>query len=168
MTAGTKFSRNAGRMLAGYMVLVSLFALGANAQVGPFGAPPPNVATAATPAKFPNLSWNASLTANVTYDAYRGIAPGGPYGKINAAPITVTSYRDAAASFGVLNYYVVLAKDATGKTSVYSNETSATAVAPTTGSPDPPTQLNAVVAFLEKMGKAIFAALRFLPRHIFG
>lgn len=130
------------------------------AQLGPGGPPPPNVAVAGTPAKFANLTWNASLTANVTYDAYRGTVSGGPYGKINVAPIAVTNYRDTTASFGVQNFYVVVAKDSAGQTSTWSNETSATAIAATPGSPGPATQLNAVLAFLVKVGKAIFAGLK--------
>lgn len=139
-----------------------------SAQLGPGGPPPPNVAVAGVPAKFPTLNWNPSVTVNVTYDTFRGIVPGGPYGKVNVAPIPVTTYRDTTAVPGVQNYYVIVAKDATGLTSTWSNEVSATAVAATAGSPGPATQVNAVVAVLIKVGKGIIFALTFGRVNLFG
>lgn len=148
--------------------LVAALGTTALAQVGTGGAPPPNVAQ---PDKFPNLWWSASTSTGVTYDVYRGVNPGGPYGKINGAPISSAAtqqnpYRDTSASFGLKNYYAIVAvRTSDGQSSVYSNEVNATAVQ---GSPAPPTQVNAVVALLEKVGKAIFAVISWIPRHIFG
>lgn len=139
---------------------ICIMAVPASAQVGSGPAPP----SAPTPDKYGNLSWNASTTSNVTYNVYRGIVAGGTKGRVNPAPVTVLTYRDATAStppptFGQLNFYCITAQNTSGVESVCSNEASATAVQ---GSPAAPTNLNIVLAFLEKIGSGIFAALKFL------
>lgn len=68
-----------------------------------------------------SLSWIASTSSNVTgYNVYRGIAPGGPYAKVNSALIAGTSYTDNSVLPGQTYYYVATAVDSGGNESAYS------------------------------------------------
>ena len=140
-------------------ILLCTFSL--HAQVGTGPAPTLN----AVRDKFPSLSWTASTSTVSGYNVYRGIVAGGTKGRVNTALVTTLTYRDATAAFGTQNFYVVEAVNSSGVESVPSNEVSATAVQ---GSPAPPTGLNAVLAFLEDVGKAIFAALKFVGSGFLG
>lgn len=132
------------------------------AQLGSGSAPP----TSAQADKFPTLTWTASTSSGVTYNVYRGIAAGGAKGKLNVAPVTVTTYRDTTATFGVQDFYTVTAlRTSDSVESVQSNEVSATAIQ---GSPAPPTSVNAVVAVLIKIGKGIIFAITFGRVNLFG
>lgn len=78
-----------------------------------------------------SLSWTASTSSVVGYNVYRGTISGGPYTlKLNAAPVTGTTYTDAAVASGQGYYYVVTAVDAAGTESAYSTQASATIPTP--------------------------------------
>jgi hypothetical protein len=69
------------------------------------------------------LTWTASTSSNVTgYNMYRGTQTGGPYTKISAFPVAVTSFADAAVQSGQTYYYVATAVDSSNNESAYSNE----------------------------------------------
>jgi hypothetical protein len=71
------------------------------------------------------LSWAAS-TSNVSgYNVYRGTSNGGPYSKVNGAPVTGLSYTDSSVAASTTYYYVTTAVDSEGVESIYSNQASA-------------------------------------------
>jgi HYDIN/CFA65/VesB-like, Ig-like domain/Immunoglobulin domain/Cep192 domain 4/Immunoglobulin I-set domain len=72
------------------------------------------------------LSWTASTSAVIGYNAYSGTKPGGPYTKLTPTPTPGTSYTDSTVQTGLTYYYVVTAVDSAGTESPYSNEVSAT------------------------------------------
>ena len=81
------------------------------------------VVTAATQGGQVQLSWTASNGA-VSYNIYRGLAPGGedpaPYATVNNA----TAFTDAGVASGLTYYYLVTAVDFSGE-SAFSNEVAA-------------------------------------------
>jgi len=98
----------------------------------------PSVARAtqlvATPGNaFVNLSWTASPTIGATYDVYRVLDfPNLTYTKLNPSPLTTTSFSDTTAINAKTYYYYVVALDAAGFESAWSNFNSDCAV----GGPD--------------------------------
>lgn len=68
-----------------------------------------------------DLSWTASTTAGATYDVYRSGNPNGPYAKVNSAPVTGTTYADTSVINATKYYYYVVALDAEGFESRWSN-----------------------------------------------
>jgi len=71
------------------------------------------------------LNWNASTSSDVvSYSAYRGSTPGGPYALV-ASAISGLSYADMSVQAGVTYYYVVTATSSNGQESVDSNEAKA-------------------------------------------
>ena len=70
------------------------------------------------------LSWSETVGA-ASYDVYRSPLSGGGYFKVNAEPVTGTSFTDTSAENGRLWHYVVRALDAAGNESGPSNEASA-------------------------------------------
>jgi hypothetical protein len=74
------------------------------------------------------LSWTASTSVVVGYNAYRSSISGGPYTKLNSAPDASTTFTDSSVVSGQTYYYVVTAVDSNNVESVYSNQ--ATAVIP--------------------------------------
>jgi kumamolisin len=97
-------------------------------------APPPNL-TASAGNGTVTLSWTAS-TGATSYNVYRGTTKGGESSTPIASGITATTYTDDTVTNGVLYYYKVSAINSFGST--FSNEVSATPVAPTlaiTGGP---------------------------------
>jgi fibronectin type 3 domain-containing protein len=72
------------------------------------------------------LSWTASISQVVGYNAYRSTTSNGTYSKLNTSLITTTSYTDQAVLSGVTYYYVTTAVDSQGNESVYSNQATAT------------------------------------------
>jgi len=144
------------------LAAITLYVSPALAQLGSGPTPPAN----AQLDKFPTLNWTASTSSGVTYNVYRGIIAGGNKGRINVAPVTVTTYRDTAAAFGTLNFYTVTAQRTSDSVeSVQSNEVSAIA---SQGSPTPPTGVNVVVAVLIKIGKGVIYAVTFGRINLFG
>lgn len=81
------------------------------------------------------LTWNASTTAGVNYNIYRGTVSGGPYTKLNSTPIVGLTYSDTTGVGGTKYFYVETAvctaacpAGISGE-SVFSNEASATFLA---------------------------------------
>jgi len=72
------------------------------------------------------LSWTGSTSSVMGYYIYRGIQTGGPYAKLNATPVSLTTYTDSSVQAGQTYFYVATAVDSNNVESSYSNETSAT------------------------------------------
>jgi len=87
-----------------------------------------------------SLSWTASTSVVAGYNVYRGTVTGGPYTKLNTAPITALAYTDTTGAGGTKYFYVATAVDSAGVESIYSNEASAIFLSP----PLPPAALAAV------------------------
>jgi hypothetical protein len=76
-----------------------------------------------------SLRWNASTSTNLKgYYVYRADVAGGAYAKLNATPVSTTSYADRSVASGRTYYYVTTAVDTNNIESAYSNQ--ATAVVP--------------------------------------
>jgi len=71
------------------------------------------------------LSWVASTTTVAGYYVYRGSASGGPYTRLNASAVSLTSFTDSSVLSATTYYYVTTAVDSTGAESVNSNEVAA-------------------------------------------
>ena len=69
-----------------------------------------------------SATWNYSGQDPAGYHLYRGTTSGGPYAKINGSAIDTNSYLDSNVTNGASYYYVVVAVDAAGNESTYSNE----------------------------------------------
>jgi fibronectin type 3 domain-containing protein len=77
-----------------------------------------------------SLTWTGSTSANVKgYNLYRAEIGGAAYAKMNAVPLTTTSYVDGSVMSGRTYYYVATAVDSSDVESEYSNQ--ATAPVPT-------------------------------------
>ncbi len=72
------------------------------------------------------LSWTASRSQVVGYNAYRSSQSKGPYTRLNSARITGTSYTDVNVQSGATYYYATTAVNAQGIESAYSNQAVAT------------------------------------------
>jgi Concanavalin A-like lectin/glucanases superfamily len=72
------------------------------------------------------LSWTASTSQVVGYNAYRSTTSNGTYTKLNSALVTSTTYSDQNVQSGSTYYYVTTAVDSQGNESVYSNQAVAT------------------------------------------
>jgi len=78
-----------------------------------------------------SLSWAASPSPNIAgYNIYRGTTAGGPYGKLNAMPVSGNTYTDQNVALGDTYFYVTTAVGRQNVESVASNE--ARAVMPLT------------------------------------
>jgi hypothetical protein len=80
---------------------------------------------AAPPQHSVSLSWNASTSSVVGYNAYRGSVTGGPYTKISSVLNASTNYVDNSVQAGQTYYYVTTAVDGSGVESGYSNQVKA-------------------------------------------
>jgi Abnormal spindle-like microcephaly-assoc'd, ASPM-SPD-2-Hydin len=67
------------------------------------------------------LAWGASSSVVDGYNVYRSSTSGGPYTRINAAPVTALIFGDTNVAAGQTYYYVVTGTVA-GVESPYSNE----------------------------------------------
>jgi len=72
------------------------------------------------------LSWTASTSSVMSYYVYRGTQTGGPYSKLNATPVSLTTYTDSSVQAGQTYFYVATSVDSSNVESGFSNETSAT------------------------------------------
>ena len=72
-----------------------------------------------------DLSWTEFATVVRGYNVYRGIRSGGPYTKLNPAPVAVTTYTDSGVQPGQTYFYVTTAIDSTNLETRHSNEISA-------------------------------------------
>lgn len=78
-----------------------------------------------------NLLWTANVEPILAgYNVYRAIGPGGPYTKLNGAPVASADYTDLSVQQGVVYYYVVRAQSTTGDEGANSNEAVASANPP--------------------------------------
>jgi fibronectin type 3 domain-containing protein len=94
-------------------------------------APAAPTGLAATPGNAQiSLSWNASAGAT-SYSVYRGTSANGESTTAIASGLTTTTYTNTGLTNGTAYYYKVKATNSVG-TSGYSNEASATPVAPPT------------------------------------
>jgi hypothetical protein len=71
------------------------------------------------------LSWDASTSAVIGYNVYRGIQSGGPYQLLTTSPLADTNYTDGTVLTGTTYYYVATAVDSSHVESTYSNQTQA-------------------------------------------
>ncbi len=114
----------------------------ASIAVAVSGVPPLTVTLAGTgvfapaPAPTPTpgqhmatLAWGASSSIVDGYNVYRGATSGGPYSRINPAPVTALLFGDTNVAAGQTYYYVVTAT-AAGLESLYSNEVQAVIPSP--------------------------------------
>jgi hypothetical protein len=67
-----------------------------------------------------SLSWQATSTAGVSYNVYRGGVSGGPYAKVGS--VSGTSYMDMSVASGATYYYVITAVGSNNQESGYSNQ----------------------------------------------
>ncbi len=86
----------------------------------PSVAPPRDVLATGGNAQV-SVSWTASATLGATYDVYRRLSSSTSYTKINASPISGTSYLDTGVVNARTYYYYVVALDAEGFESRWSN-----------------------------------------------
>ena len=105
----------------------------------------PATALAATPGNaVVNLTWTPSATSLAKYDVYRALFSPTTYTKLNASPLTTTSYADTTAVNTKAYFYYVVALDAEGFESRWSNYNSDCAVSgpdcvtATPSNPNPP------------------------------
>ena len=78
-----------------------------------------------------SLSWSASTSPSVIgYNVYRSTTAGGPYTKLTATPLTVTTYVDYNVTAGQTYFYVTTGLDVSANESAPSNEVSATIPTP--------------------------------------
>jgi len=71
------------------------------------------------------LSWTASTSTVVGYNAYSSTQSGGPYTKLTNSPVAGVTYTDSAVQAGKTYFYVVTAVDSSDVESPYSDEVSA-------------------------------------------
>ncbi len=64
-----------------------------------------------------DVAWDASTPAASGYNVYRSTQSGGPFTKLNAAPITVLIFTDNTVSSGVTYFYTVTSVAADGSES---------------------------------------------------
>jgi hypothetical protein len=72
------------------------------------------------------LSWRPTGSATIGYNIYRGVAPKGPYAKMNPAPHPASSYTDATVQPGQTYFYMTTAVDKKGRESKFSNQVQVT------------------------------------------
>ncbi len=75
------------------------------------------------------LSWRANTELDLAgYNLYRATVSGGPYDRLNTAPVTDTTFRDSGLASGIAYYYVCAAVDTTGNEGPRSPERSGKAI----------------------------------------
>jgi hypothetical protein len=68
------------------------------------------------------LTWATSASVVSGYNGYRSTTSGGPYAKLNSAPVGATTYVDATVQAGQTYYFVVTSVDSSGVESADSSE----------------------------------------------
>lgn len=72
-----------------------------------------------------SLNWAASNSSGVTgYNVYRSTVSGGPYTKLDAAPVTALDYTDTSVQSGTDYFYVLTSVASNGTQSSYSTQVS--------------------------------------------
>jgi fibronectin type 3 domain-containing protein len=96
------------------------------------------------------LSWTITQGSDpaVGVNVWRGTVSAGPYTKLNATPIPITTftYADTTGVGGTLYYYVATTVDAMGITSPNSNQVSGSFIV---GQPNAPNNLSITVTASE-------------------
>ncbi len=72
------------------------------------------------------LSWTPSKSSTIGYNIYRGVAPTGPFTKINPDPRPNPTFTDASVQGGGTYFYVTTALNKLGKESKFSNQVQVT------------------------------------------
>jgi len=75
-----------------------------------------------------DIAWDAAVPAPSGYNVYRATQSGGPFTKLNSAPLTVLVFTDNTVTSGTTYFYVVTSVAANGTESGFSAQ--ATAVVP--------------------------------------
>ena len=71
------------------------------------------------------LSWIPSTSSVIGYQVYSATVSGGPYTKLTASVVSLSSYSDSTVLSGNTYYYVVTAVNSSSIESAYSNQASA-------------------------------------------
>jgi hypothetical protein len=97
--------------------------LGDPATRAAFPTVAPPTAIVATPGNARvDLSWSASTTSGARYDVYRAAdLPTNAFVKVNASPVTATSFADTGVANAKTYYYYLLALDVEGFESAWSH-----------------------------------------------
>jgi hypothetical protein len=74
------------------------------------------------------IAWDAATPTPSGYNVYRATQSGGPYSKLNTAPLTVLAFTDSTVTSGTTYFYIVTSVAPDGTESGSSNQ--ATAVVP--------------------------------------
>jgi fibronectin type 3 domain-containing protein len=102
----------------------------AEAAVMPADTTPPAAPTGITAQagdKQVSLVWTANAETDLDrYDVYRSTTPGGPYVKINVAPVLAPNYTDTSVTNNTAYYYAIKAVDKASNAASYSLEAAAT------------------------------------------
>jgi hypothetical protein len=72
------------------------------------------------------LTWTASTSTVSGYNVYRSSVSGGPYTKLNSAPVASTTYVDTTVQASQTYFYVITSVDASNVESAFSTEVSVT------------------------------------------
>lgn len=72
-----------------------------------------------------SLTWAASTSNVVGYNAYFSLASGGPYTKLTSSPVPATDYNDTSAESGQTRFYVITSVNSSNEESAYSSQVSA-------------------------------------------
>jgi hypothetical protein len=113
-----KFAPTAAGSASGSVAVTS------NATDSPFAIAVTGSGVAATTHSV-NLNWAASPSVGVAgYDIYRSTASGGPYAKLDSAPVAALDYTDSTVQSGTDYFYVVTSVESSGAQSSYSSQIS--------------------------------------------
>ena len=103
--------------------LSAVILLSGSVDLNPTAAPTNLQVTAEGNAQV-SLAWDAVL-GSAGYNLYRSYLSGGGWAKVNASPLTGTTYTDTGLQNARTYYYVVTSLDAPGNESKFSNEVTA-------------------------------------------
>jgi Abnormal spindle-like microcephaly-assoc'd, ASPM-SPD-2-Hydin/Immunoglobulin I-set domain len=76
-------------------------------------------------AHYVDLSWAGGAAGVTGFNAYSSTSANGPFAKLNAAPLTSSTYTDNSVQAGQTYYYVVTALNAANEESKYSSDVTA-------------------------------------------
>ena len=80
----------------------------------------------ATPAHAVNLAWKSPSSSVAGYNVYRGLAPKGPFTKINSSPHPNSAFTDPSVVGGSTYFYMTTSVNKKGKESNFSNQVQVT------------------------------------------
>ena len=129
---GTRTVADGSSLAGDNSVGVSILLAAAGAATVSDGTPPaaPGGLTAAPGAAQVAFDWADNGESDLAgYDVYRSTTSGGPYTRVNSAPIAASAYTDSGLTAGTPQHYVARALDRSGNASAASGEASATPTA---------------------------------------